>query len=390
MAGNRPLVPIAEPVAPAAGVVAQMRAQNDATFTRYELMSAPGGAPAYWWRAFATDGTTYFFGDTAPGYPNGCTFTDEYAPLTRTIDSFGNQVSYHYALGFANECRISSITWGANATLADFASVTFSYNTAAQQLGTCTNATAPIGAQVSYRTGTPIVTGASQLDSITVTAYPPGSPGSPVHTRLATLQYDADAGSCNAPHAAYRALTSIQESAWGTDSPRVDLPAVTFTYGSATLSWPTATQMTLPWTAAEHGDSRAGYNLGWGYRFNTGRWPSVEAMFIDVDGDGLVDRVVNDSQTINGVWLCGAAWEKNLGGFTFAAKQHIPLPTLKWQSPGSYNGGGGPIGEQGCALNYQLTTYTNQFAATGCGANNGTCSPYCTNGTDCKCVVHRS
>ena len=42
-------------------------------------------------------------------------------------------------------------------------------------------------------------------------------------------------------------LTSIQESAWGSDQPRVDLPAVTFTYGSASfgqgaLRYPPETQ----------------------------------------------------------------------------------------------------------------------------------------------------
>ena len=36
-------------------------------------------------------------------------------------------------------------------------------------------------------------------------------------------------------------------------------------------------------------------NLAWGYRRLDDRWPSVEAMFLDIDGDGLLDRVTNAS-----------------------------------------------------------------------------------------------
>jgi RHS repeat-associated protein len=395
MAGNRPLVQVTEPATPVG--VSQWRAQNDATFTRYELMSYPGTTPAYWWRALSTDGSTYFFGQRDSVHMGSCNFTDEYAPLTQVVDSFGNYVDYQYTSLVASECVISKITWGANAAagMSAFAGVTFSYNTSASALGTCSPGAAnPIGSQASYRTGTAIVTGASELDAITVTAYPPGNESAPVHTRVVTLGYDTtNAGSCTASHAAYRALTSIQESAWGSDSPRVDLPAVTFSYGSASfgsgaLAWSTPSQTTLPWSTTLNGDTRANYNLGWGYRFNntSNRWPTVESMFLDVDGDGLPDRVSNDGQVVNGVLQCGAAWERNLGNFTFGAKQHVAMPTIKWQTTSGsdpYAGGAGAVGEEGCSLNYQLTNYTNQTNSNVCAANNGNC-PTCSNGTDCK------
>ena len=33
------------------------------------------------------------------------------------------------------------------------------------------------------------------------------------------------------------------------------------------------------------------YNLGWGYRYPNQKWPTVEAMMLDVDGDGQTEFV---------------------------------------------------------------------------------------------------
>ena len=386
---------------------------------------ANASASGYWWKALTTDGITHYFGDL--DHIGDCTIvSDEYAPLTRSVDSFGNAVSYFYRAGVDGECLLSSVSWGANAnaSLPDFATITLSYSVTAA--AGCQPSTL-IGAQTSYRTGTKIVTGASELDTITVTAYAPGVPSAPVHTRLVTLHYTPPQGveqtaTCSATHAPYRTLYSITESAWGTDSPRVDLPPMTFTYGSAqfgigNLAWISQTQPSAPWThPATLPDPAMVNNLGWGYRFNDSRWPTVEAMMIDLDGDGLLDRLSSAPVFTTGsdgkyhIVSCRAQWERNLGPgtSTFASPQYIDLPTLKWASgdgaSNAYSGGaysnaaatsGGQSYYEGCSLNYQRTYYQNSGPGTwgGCWSSNGFSScpgatsgqPYgvCSDGTDC-------
>jgi hypothetical protein len=376
MTGDRPLIPVTEWASD--GAAQQYRAQDDATFTRYELMP-PGSA--YLWKAFTTDGVTHYFGDS--DHLTCTSVSDGYAPLTREVDPFGNEVNYYYTAGVdGSECRIDHISWGLNsgAGVPDFASVMFSYNTAPQALGSCPGVGIPIGSQSSYRTGTKIVTGASELDQINVYAYPPGgSLGAPVHTRVVTLAYDSAPnvstqgapcptcvgdGGCFASHAAFRALASIQESAWGTDSPRVDLPAVTFSYGDANIAYPSSPpgytgNCLWPFQSGAPFNMRC--NLGWGYRFPNGpsKPPTVEAMLLDVDGDGLLDRVYSAPAPIGGTTYCQASWFKNIGGGAFSTTaQTITLPTLKWLGGGSSPTTEAPF-EEGCALNYQDSNYQN-------------------------------
>jgi RHS repeat-associated protein len=410
MAGDRPLVPVPETTS--SGVSATYRAQNDSSFVRYELMP-PGSGFA--WRAYGHDGSIYYFGDIDGNHAGACgtMISDEYAPLTRVSDSFGNLVEYRYTAGVAGECQVIQITWGQNvgASVGPFASVTFVYATAPPSC-----AGIPVGSQTSYRTGTEIVTGASQLDSINVSAFLPPGHSAPVHTRVITLAYSASDASCTATHAAYRSLTSIQESAWGSDQPRVDLPAVTFTYGSASfgqgaLRYPPETQPSpVPWLPnLNTGAITTRYNLGWGYRYENEKWPTVEAMMLDVDGDGLVDRVTNEPVVDQGhVTQCRAAWQRNRGGaLGFEAPRYISLPTLKWATPGvppystdpnfPYQGGLwansfglGAYMDEGCALNYQQTSYRNAGVTGGpgplwCTPDFSACpaSGYCADGSDC-------
>jgi Salmonella virulence plasmid 65kDa B protein len=280
--GGRRLLGVSEPAT--GDVIATYRAQNDSTFTRYQRMNA--SVAGFQWRALGKDGTTYFFGDS--DHIGSCTIvSDEWAPLTRSVDSFGNSVDYLYEAGADSECRIHTIRWGHNgsAGLSAFAGIDFNYDAGSPD---CNGA--PVGAQTSFRTSTKIVTGASKLDSLTITAFSPGT-STIVHTRVITFNYGADTASCSAPHGAFRSLASIQESAWGTDSPRVDLPPVTFTYGptigSTTRFYPPRVfdATTVPW-----GTNAPDFNLGWGRRFQSDKWPTVEAMMLDVDGDGLLDR----------------------------------------------------------------------------------------------------
>jgi hypothetical protein len=271
--------------------------------------------------------------------------------------------------GVDGECLISSISWGKN----DGAGIHDHFATAAMGYGAnppACQAGFP-GAMTSYHTGVKIVTGASRLNTITITAYAPGSSNSPDYTRLVALGYDSTAESCSAAHAPYRALASITESASGTSVSSVSLPPVTFTYGNTNwgptpLAYAGGALTALPWALAEQPPGPSvSYNLGWGYRFGNNLWPTVEALSIDVDGDGLVDRVVNASADSGVVRTCSAHWYRNRGpafNSSFEDKGLILLPTLKWGNPGSFAGGDHAQAnspDERCALNYQYTAYTN-------------------------------
>ena len=393
MAGGRPLILVSETLP--TGFDAAYRAQNDSSFTRY--LHRPASA-TYPWVAQSTDGVTYYYAQS--DHNNGCTyFNEENAPLTSMIDAFGNAVDYYYEAGVATgECRISRISWGqnSNAGVGEFARVTFNY--AGPPVAACNGI--PVGSQTSYRTSTMVVTGASQLTSLSITAFAPGAPGSVVHTRQITLAYSSADASCTATHAAFRSLTSIQESAWGTDSPRVDLPAITFAYGAATPSYIPSTP-SIPWHS-NWGGTAISSALSWGQRFtSSSKWPTVEAMLIDIDGDGLLDRVTNDPVTVNGYTTsCRMSWERNPGqGLPFdGVYRPVDLPTLKWASPASNVYAGGSHANENasdeiCALNYQQTSYINSHGNAGV---NLSCPPsftdhcavgYCTSagsyGNDC-------
>jgi len=330
-------------------------------------------------------------------------------------DSFGNAVDYIWE-GAGDECRIKAITWGQNdgASLGSFAAIEMEYETSPSCAGV------PVGSQTSYRTGVPIVTGASQLRAIEVVAFPalptaaialsPIPRGSVLHTRRITLGYSTETSRCDVAHAPYRALTSITEHASNADQPAgVTLPPTTFSYGEAALPWTQTAVVTqaLPWPGAV---ANAGHNLGWGYRFSGGgEWPTVEAMMIDIDGDGRLDRLVNEPRANH--TLCGARWERNVGendagNLQFVDGGYIEIPTLKWatvpgyvdpvtEEPDPYQGGararesgGGSL--ERCALNYQRTGYINSLDG---GASSGlACMPgltqcpasgVCASGDDC-------
>src|SRR5712692_7899371 len=113
------------------------------------------------------------------------------------------------------------------------------------------------------------------------------NPAAPEHQRVISLAYSSADTSCSAAHAAFRSLSSIQESAWGPDSPRVDLPPVSFIYGASMASanryYPPRVFATtpLPWGSTS---AATPFNLGFGFRFRDNKWPTVEAMMLDVDG----------------------------------------------------------------------------------------------------------
>jgi RHS repeat-associated protein len=386
MAGGSQLFAVDEP-----GAGVRYRAMRDTTWTRYERHTDE----PFWWRASTPDGTTFYFGDK-DGHTSGCpTVSDGFAPLTREVDAFGNAIDYVYEAGVDGECRLRAITWGqnANAGIGYFAAVELTYTASPQ---TC--AGIPVGSQTSYRSGTKIVSGASQLDQIRIAAFPPASlssvntspiPSNPAYTRTITLVYSSTASSCSRHHAPYRELTSIHESAVGVDQPAVTLPAVDFTYGDASLAYPPGppTARSVPWVDLHPS------NLGWGYRSRT-TLPTVEAMMIDVNGDGLIDRIRSEPFLEGGhVRFCRAHWDRNTGtGFVDAGT--INIPTLKWATEagaadaykgGAYAGANPDKGaEEHCALNYQHTAYRNSIEGGGaaCAPTFESCpaAGYCTAG----------
>lgn len=377
LAGGRQLVLVAEPGDPLAY---QYRAQGDTTFARYERMKPSAGVP-YKWRVYTTDGTIRYFGDSTM---KCAAVSDGFAPLVREVDSFGNEVKYTWDSLVPGECVISSISWGQNsaANVGSFARVDFAWSVPALTTG-CTQIP---GAHQDLRSGQLIVTGASRLNTITATAFPQGgSPASAVHTRTIALGYELAEESCTTGHAPIKVLKTITESAFGTDSPLVTLPPKTFTYNPATttLVVPGGTPPPAPWSGSPRPN-----NLAWGYRRTDGRPPTVEAMLIDLDGDGLLDRLYNTSAQGSQTFQCSAGWMRNkgvnpsTGDFEFEAKLPISLPRLKWQGPGGSKPHGATEADrmgvqgarEGCSLNGQVTAYRNSQNSTG----------FCHDGTTCN------
>jgi RHS repeat-associated protein len=386
LAGGRELVAITEPIAVASDVFKTYRAQSDSTWARYERMKPTAG---YRWRVRTTDGVVMTFGD--PIRAAGCPVSDQFAPLTATVDAFGNEVSYEYKWT-TGECMIDRITYGQNVVtgLPAFARIDISSTTATPCNGI------PVGSQIDRRIGatsaggTPIATGANRITKISAFAFTPGTTNVE-HTREITLGYDAASEVCSTTtqHAPVRLLTSIQESAWGATSevPRVDLPAVLFTYNERTIARTTPTASAgPPW-----GNGSTEWpttNLGWGYRRGDDRWPSVEMMFQDIDGDGRQDLVMNRSVVTVGnektITACRAAWRRNIstnGVISFEGTERpLELPRLKWKGAGTASAGSptaklaGPELE-GCSLNGQATAFENSQQATGICHNNNSCAP---------------
>ena len=372
MAGGRPLIKVTEPSS--AGVGWTYRAQNDSSYTRYEKMnpvSTPPAAGQFQWRAYTTAGVVMKFGET--DHMGGCPYLGPgYAPLTSEIDPFGNLVIYDYGWavsGDIGDCAIKQITWGMNAPAGiplPLAKVAFGWTIPNINTGFA------VGGSRDYRTGKKVISGASRLSTITVTAFAQGAESSPDHTRLISLGYDSasEAAGSTIQHAPLRMLTSIQESAWfGRNGYRVDLPAVTFGYAPQGVVLGSPTVPTVPpWTTGSHPTPHR-YNLGWGYRRNDGRWATVEELMVDLDGDGLLDRLTNTSG--NGSFTnCTASWQRNLGPnaasppqVVFSGVYPIALPRLKWGSGTVGVAGTSAQAGEGCSLNAQITTYQNSQAS---------------------------
>jgi RHS repeat-associated protein len=365
-----------------AGVYGVYRAQGDTSAAQYERMNP--GQP-YFWRVRHTDGSVMYFGE--PSHTTGCTHISEgYAPLTTVRDVFGNEISYEYGAGAPDECRIERITWGQNTNAGlpqPFASVMFSWRTDRCQ---ASGVDVWTGAQLDFRTGAKIVTGASKLTLISIAAFDFGAEATPLHTRTISLGYINETQSCTAAHAPVRLLGSINETAGSANAPAVSLPPITFDYGTPNVALSSGSTSEVPWRTAV----LKPFTLGWGNRAPTSardKWPTVEETMIDLDGDGLLDRLFSTFETSG---QCTASWARNPGPssngsmpdlFDFGGT--IALPQLRWHGDstpvpaqgGSYGWNATPYFES-CALNGQATAYRNILPGFPVGCHQGSSVAY--------------
>jgi hypothetical protein len=332
LVGGRPLVRVIETPTDS-NVYTSHRGQNDAGYVRFERMRIDVPEIEYSWRALTPDGVTHYFGHA--DFITGATpeLLRVRAPLTSSVDAFGNAVEYRYS--FTNgELRLDRIDYTVNEAsgVAEFATVDLLYSPAPLCAGI------PVGSQSDFKTGVKLVDGASRLSQIVATAKAPG--GAAEHIRQITLSYSSATEACNAPHSPYRQLASIQESAWHVAAPsrRVDLPAVTFGYGSAEIEF-TQSAPSLP----------AWGNLANGRRFSGSRWPAVDATMLDLDGDSRVDRIVT-KEFINettDTTECGLEWWRNTGSGWTLQPGIIQLPRLPWLDDEDHPNSN-PAKDEGC------------------------------------------
>ncbi len=128
-------------------------------------------------------------------------------------------------------------------------------------------------------------------------------------------------------------------------------------------------------------------------------------MLLDIDGDGLPDRLSNATATANGVTSCKATWQRNVltssnwaGSqlLTFGDNGSTRMPRLRWQGPSEPNQVPNPGSDQadpsdafdhkeGCALNGQVTAFHNSRPVTGVCHDGTSCTPgdYCADGNAC-------
>jgi len=348
MAGGRPLIEVTEPHN--ADVRATYRAQNDSTFARYERMVE--GHP-FRWRVRTLEGLTHYFGDRLLDL-NGSEF---WPHLSATEDAYGNRVEYQWNTG-----ELSSIRYTSNPSqgLAPFAKVGFFWDPATD----C--GAGEIGAQPEPRFY--MTHGQRSLAKIRVETFESGVILK--HTREISLGYDVTKASCTAKAAPTRVLNSIQESAWINGQAHVDLPAVKFYYNRFERSFDQ--QVIQPISEMWGSSDLIRQNLGWGARRQS-QWPSIDGMLLDLDGDGLQDRVYSVNDPVE----CKFSWSKNLGrqpnGLIEFGPASTPqvMPRLPWN-------GATKNSTEWCSLSSQFTKVVNvpQSSTSLCGGTSGSYLAY--------------
>lgn len=313
------------------------RARGDATGTRYEHQAT--GQP-FEWLARSPDGSIFRFGRRSSDAPSGVL-----ANLAQVEDAAGNVIDYRwYWLDiqiapklFAKAYFLAAIDYTSNpsAGLPAFAHVQFKYDTPR----TCVGGQLPVGSQLTVRTGTPIIEGYFRLRSVTTSVAGRSVPGGIVHEY--NLVYRDDAERCDLDVAPRRELTAIKSTGWSPDGTSLDAAPITFNYyplehrGSYHEEWQVG-------TSREDGE------------LDTHASIFIDHMLVDMDGDGLPDRVVSPQEGD-----CHFYWQRNTGTGFEEQRRWVDRPSLpygttppNWALAGT---DGGSLLTQRCGLNVQYT-----------------------------------
>lgn len=351
------------------------RAEYDDSYTRYSVVqreavlnSAPTGGMV---TAMTLDGMTYTFGE--PSHMSG-THSDSRWPLTTSVDRFGNEVEYFYSAvdgnfdGFARnnpqELVLKSIYYGTNtnAGLQRHARVVFDQivepacPTLASTSPVAISPTAP-GASFTFEHSR----GAKKLTTIRTMVKDDPSETAYRPVRVIELGYDATAQDCSAPHGGLRILDSITEYApatLGDPAPGdhlagsgawISKPPVTFDYGPLSRSWNTTGNTPTTYTSGERTEPVS-------YATHS-RWPSLDSMLLDINGDGFLDKLAAIEPSADGSYSCsmnirlGDGTAGSLGSANSGSDHELPV--IPWKNQAI-----GPVGDEGCSLAGQFTMHT--------------------------------
>ena len=272
------------------------------------------------WIAVDTGGNKCYFGDAAGGHPANQTFR---WCLTKRVDPDGNQISYTYVSGSpllglwnsgaAQFAQLQEIRYNenGNASVPKTYSVLFNYEYFNGGSGHNIQGVPP-----SYRAGF-LISGPFRLSSIAVRGMSANTPAFGIRTYslsynnssfsnrdlLSVVTEQDDAGSAQT-----RVVASLQYTQNNmTFGPLTNWPGVEF-QGAATGDW----------TSLESADANGGF----------------ETMLIDIDGDGLPDRVMRE-RIASGNYSGVLKVQRNTGS---AFAKPVTWPGLDAQGyPGSAN-----------------------------------------------------
>ncbi len=215
----------------------------------------------------------------------------------------------------------------------------------ASELQYCSGSDIPVGAQFTFRNGFRTYQGARRLDEVRTYVRPFQSASWQLRRKL-SLSYDTDAASCNPNglHAPLRLLSSVQETGYAPGKPSITLPPVTFTYGRIERSLDEEVEIPeLNLNGLGSGKRRLS-------REKAGGWPTVDSMWLDLDGDGAQDLLRSTPSSVPSR-PCDFQWKRNLGNGRFEQNwRSSALPTLPWASTNARNMGSDAWEREQCSL----------------------------------------
>lgn len=359
----------------------EYRARQDAAGTRYIRRLDENGTID--WQAYTTDGRVYYFGETPeskdlPGLQTGgAPVSEGRFFVNRIVDRFGNEIAFQYEKVqgyFKNkdfsalpvDIAVTRIEYGRNsgAGVEHHARIVFDY---APGLDKCPGSEVPIGAQYDFRTGHPLYKGARRLEAVRLELFD-GTAWN--QRRMLDLDYDITELTCQLDtklHAPLRILNKVIESATAPDGTVTTLPATEFEYGRREREF------------TREVTSYPGIDLGSGHGALSdekgGGWPTVDAMLLDLDGDGLLDRLASRrGEPGQDATYCQGKWDANTGGgfsygfasFGMSMPDRSPLdlylPVVPWDQGQRATDWSSGTGMEDCSLSAQFSRESDHDA----------------------------